>query len=179
MKAWKKAAIGTFAVIGGLFSLLVVGVIALASMQPKVESTPQPTYAIAKPDEILTLVNQKRGEAGVEPLIESNELDTSAQFKAEDMANRGYTEHTDPSTGKNNGIDKAFELTGSFCRNISENIHDGTEMYTTTNAAVSAWMNSQSHRDAMLASKYAYTGVGVAVDKNGKVYEVQHFCQKM
>ena len=138
----------------------------------------QETYKIATADEILSLVNQKRGEAGVEPLIVSNELQISAQWKADDMANRGYFEHTDPTTTKKNGIDKAFELTGLFCSYISENIHYGEGEYITSYNTVKAWMESKSHKDALLDSKYSYTGIGVAADNSGKVYQVQQFCQK-
>lgn len=179
-----KKAIRIFLTVVGALTVLFVVYLLLtvdqrrAAYTAAIEQDSAETYVTATPDGILTLVNKKRGEAGAEPLIVGNELQASAQWKAEDMANRGYFSHEDPSTNKNNGLDKAIELTGSFCSNVSENLYEGTGAYVTSQSSVDWWMGSQSHKDAMLATKYTYTGIGVATDKNGKVYQVQHFCQK-
>lgn len=159
--------------------LCLVLAIPLGLQATEVKSTEntQQSYQTANADEVLTLVNQKRGEAGVEPLIAVSELQASAQFKAEDMANRNYTEHADPATGKKNGLDRATELVGDVCSYISENLYSGTIQYVTSSSSVNGWLESPAHKTAMLDKKYTYTGIGIATGKDGTVYQVQHFCQ--
>lgn len=138
-----------------------------AHTQPEAQSIATPPSEA----ELLKLVNKERGKAGVQPLVLSSELNVSAQFKADDMANRGYYEHVDPS-GKKNGVDKAFELTGSACSYISENMVKMNPDNNTSVEAVSSWLSSPSHKNAMLDATYTYTGFGI----NGALI-VQHFCK--
>ncbi|RYH70505.1 MAG: CAP domain-containing protein [Alcaligenaceae bacterium] len=131
----------------------------------------------ATDQEIVSLVNIERGKNNAEPLIVSNELQASAQFKADDMANRNYLSHNDPVTNAENGLDKAIEVTNGNCAYVSENIRWGSDDMATAKAAIDGWMGSPSHREAMLDPKYSYTGIGLSQNKSGEHIIVQHFCE--
>lgn len=104
-------------------------------------------------------------------------LNQSAQFKAQDMVDRSYFAHTDPSTGKNNGLDYAMNI-GSRCVWISENFYHGGGDNATTAGAINWWMQSKSHHDAILDPRYESTGFGVAYTNEDTPVSVQHFCDE-
>lgn len=137
-----------------------------------VYSAPQPSYPtgiIRQPitaDGVFTIVNAKRAQSGLKPLIRDSGLDKTAQERADDMVNRNYRSHFDPVTGKN-----LVQIipTNPQCISASENISWNGE----NNAiVVKGWLGSKSHHDAMLRVDYTLTGVAV----NGNVV-VQHFCK--
>lgn len=115
---------------------------------------------------IFNLVNDKRVEAGLQPLVRDARLDATAQERALDMTNRNYYGHYDPVTGESM---VKIKPTNPECVVASENIDDAV----TNEEAITEWMNSKPHHDAMLDSKYTLTGVAV----KGR-YIVQHFCQQ-
>lgn len=126
-------------------------------------------------EELLRLVNEERAKAGVTPLDAEKTLEMSAQYKADDLNARNYFTHEDPTTGKNNGILWAYD-NGAACSYISENLVDTTNARLVDDVnreAVASWLNSPSHRQALLDARYETTGFGIS---NGKI--VQHFCDK-
>lgn len=131
----------------------------------------------ANADEVFELVNKEREKAGLKPLIRMAELDVSAQYKADDMANRNYLAHEDTETGKKNGVEKGIELTGSKCYYVGENYHYGTKKMATSSSAVSGWMSSKSHHDAIVDPGYTHAGMGIAKSKDQGIISVQHFCK--
>lgn len=161
-----------------LFGAFILGNLDRSNSKPEPDPlTVEPVYTPATADEIYTLVNKERGKAGLQPLIRTNELDVSAQFKADDMANRDYFSHDDPATGKKNGLDKALELVGQSCTYVGENLHSGGERYSTAEEAVKGWMGSKAHHDAIVDPEQVYTGIGIAIMPNGDSVQVQHFCK--
>lgn len=52
----------------------------------------------ADPQKILELVNQERARIGVAPLVMDENVQKSAQLKAEDMEAKGYRQHIIPGT---------------------------------------------------------------------------------
>lgn len=127
----------------------------------------------ADPQEILELVNKERERIGVAPLVLDENVQKSAQLKADDMVAKGYRQHIIPGTPYTLNSEMAYWVNKS-CSKSSENItwgHEGDNK-STSQAAFSAWMNSEPHRKAIQNPKYTKTGIGV---KDGVV--VQHFCQ--
>ena len=122
-------------------------------------------------DELLRLVNEERAKVGVAPLVIDERLNMSAQYKAQDLLSRNYFAHTDPETGKNNGLDYAESLGMDIaCSNVSENITWNTRV-NDSKSAVNAWVKSGPHYKAMINPEYTLTGFGIADTKI-----VQHFC---
>lgn len=173
MNSAKKVVIGgiLFVVIG-FAALLMLGIF-IASRQ----SNDQVSSAVTIPasrDEVFKLVNDERIKVGVAPLKMDERLNQSAQQKADDMAKYDYTEHINPLTGKH-GYSYAND-TGIVCEYVSENIFSGDQQFISASESVKSWMESESHRKAILNPDNSLTGVGIATGSHGKVYQVQHFC---
>ncbi len=132
---------------------------------PVVEEKPVEPAITLEANEILRLVNEERSKVGVKPLVMDNRLNQSAQKKAEQMFSENLYSHVD-----SNGIRGASYI-GEYmkaCTYGSENI---SALNRTSEEAVDAWMESPSHRKAILDTRYEYMGFG-----NKDTYAVQHFC---
>lgn len=112
------------------------------------------SFNIASQD-LLTLTNQQRAQAGLRPLQLDSQLSAAATAKMQDMFARGYWAHFGP-----NG-----ESPWDFIRAAGYNyVYAGENLargFTTSGDVVNAWMASPDHRANMLSSNY--TDVGFAV----------------
>lgn len=157
----------SIAVIGGAIAieLATIPTTAKVSQTKPVELKP-PT-----PDEILKLVNAERERVGVKPLAVNQNVQKSAQLKAQDMWDRKYFSHNIPGTD-NPYTTEMGKLILASCSQVGENIADNSNRPTiTSQEAFTAWKNSPAHYKAMIDPSYTATGIGVAGDK-----VVQHFC---
>jgi len=114
-------------------------------------------------DGVLSIVNAKRVQNGLKPLVRDARLDQTAQERADDMIKRDYRSHFDPIDGH-----KMINNQDFGCKGGSENI--SWDWYSNA-SVVNGWWGSKSHHDAILRADYTLTGVAV----NGNVV-VQHFC---
>jgi uncharacterized protein YkwD len=119
---------------------------------------PTTTTAPAPPptqgQQVFTLVNQARAQAGCKPLVNDLRLATAAQQHSDDMANRNYFSHTTPE-----GVtfDKR-ETAAGYPSPGGENIAQGQ---TTAQQVMTDWMNSPGHRANILNCSFATIGIGV------------------
>ena len=116
--------------------------------------------------EVVHLVNAERAKYGLAALSEDWELSRVARYKAQDMRDRHYFDHTSPTYGSPFDMIRAF---GLHYRSAGENIAYG---YRTPEAVVQAWMTSSGHRANILNASYTRIGVGYVASGN---YWVQHF----
>ncbi|WP_455359264.1 CAP domain-containing protein [Streptomyces sp. SYSU K21746] len=102
---------------------------------------------------VLTLVNQERAQAGCRPLKADPELAGLAGDFSEDMAERGFFDHTDPDGAT--PWDRAAKagVTGLGAENIARGQADAK-------AVMDGWMNSPGHRANILNCDYKTLGVG-------------------
>jgi len=107
------------------------------------------------PAEVIRLTNEKRVQAGLQPLIESSVLDQAALAKGTDMLNKGYWAHVAPD-----GTQpwKFFTDASYKYRYAGENL---ARDFASAGAAVDAWMASPSHRENLLSPKYEEIGIAV------------------
>ena len=129
----------------------------------------------ADPQEIMELVNKERARIGVAPLVMDENIQKSAQLKANDMEAKGYRQHNIPELGNMYTQEMRHLIyQQAKCTHSGENLTWGKDgdNESTSQASFTAWMNSEPHRKAIQNPKYTKTGIGV---KNGVV--VQHFCQ--
>lgn len=136
---------------------------------PSVSVTPTPQPATR--EELLTLINAERVKVGVAPFVIDERLNQSAQRKAEDMLKYNYNDHISPVDGKH-GYEYINDV-GIYCSDDGENLSWITSGTLTAKDAVTWWMNSKPHREAILNNKNTLTGFGVT---NTKL--VEHFCQQ-
>lgn len=141
-----------------------------APSAPSTPSTPSGSDNIRELEkEVIRLVNSERAKAGRAALTENSDLSHVARLKSEDFVNKNYFSHNSPTYGT------PFEMLRFFGIKYSaaaENIASGQK---TAAEAMNTWMNSSGHRANILSSTYNQIGVGVAKDKNGKLYWTQMF----
>ena len=107
----------------------------------------------------FSLVNQDRAANGVAALRFSGALARVAQYRAQDMLNRGYFSHYVPATGQL-AFAVLMRLWGIPYTTAGENIAWSTNP---SMAAINTmFMNSPEHRANILKSAYHQVGMGVA-----------------
>jgi uncharacterized protein YkwD len=119
----------------------------------------------------FSLVNQDRAANGEPPLAWSGSLARVAQYRAQDMLNRNYFSHYDPSTGQLAFVE-LLHLWGIPYSSAAENIAWSTNP---SMAAINTmFMNSSGHRANILGAAYHRVGIGVA-SNGAKVMVVEVF----
>jgi uncharacterized protein YkwD len=109
----------------------------------------------------FSLVNQDRAANGVAPLAYSASLARVAQYRAQDMLNRNYFSHYDPSTGQLAFVG-LLRLWGIPYTTAGENIAWSTNP---SMAGINTmFMNSPEHRANILKAAYHRVGLGVATN---------------
>ncbi|MFI7084821.1 CAP domain-containing protein [Streptomyces anulatus] len=133
---------------------------------PSKKPGPSPTDASAR-TEVLALVNQERAKVGCSPLSTSAPLTSLAQNFSEDMAARGFFDHTDPDG--DTPWDRAAQagVQGLGAENIARGQADAQ-------AVMEGWMNSEGHRANILNCDYKTIGIGVH-EGSGGPWWVQNF----
>ena len=138
-------------------------VVAARSMPPK----PAPPRPVPPPVSTaggaagvqFSLVNQDRAANGVAGLRFSGALARVAQYRAQDMLNRGYFSHYDPATGQL-AFAALMHLWGIPYMTAGENIAWSTNP---SMAEINTmFMNSPDHRANILKGAYHQVGIGVA-----------------
>lgn len=114
-------------------------------------------------EKLLFLTNQKRVEAGLEPLGLDNTLSNAAILKAKDMFSKDYWAHNAPDGTtpwvfiKNAGYEYVY---------AGENLAKG---FTSSPSVVEAWMKSPTHKENVLSPNYKDVGFAVLQGKlNGE-----------
>lgn len=107
------------------------------------------------PSEVIRLTNVQRADNGLGPLAESTILDAAALAKGNDMLARGYWAHFAPDGTSPWSFFLKFGYKYSYAgENLARDFPDAA-------SAVTAWMNSPSHRENMLNPNYKDIGIGV------------------
>src|SRR3989344_3697523 len=107
------------------------------------------------PEEIVQLTNVKRQADGLSVLRLDSQLSSAALAKASDMFARDYWAHVSPI-----GTQPWFFITqsGYSYRYAGENL---ARDFSDPQSIVNAWINSPTHRENLLSSKYQDIGVAV------------------
>jgi uncharacterized protein YkwD len=113
--------------------------------------------------EILTLVNQERAAQNLYSLSWDTELYDAAHSHSVDMATNNYFSHTSQD-GRT--FSDRIQAAGYQWSAAGENIAAG---YSTLEAAMNGWMNSDGHRANILNSSYCDLGVGYSYN-SGSTY---------
>ena len=105
-------------------------------------------------NQVLTLTNNEREKAGLEPLKLNYKLASAADLHSDSMAKDDFFSHT----GKDgSSVGDRVKDTGYNYLAVGENIAAG---YSTASAVVSGWMNSSGHRANILNANYTEIGIG-------------------
>ncbi|GGW98924.1 CAP domain-containing protein [Streptomyces chryseus] len=109
---------------------------------------------------VLTLVNKERVTAGCSPVRADRPLGELAQDFSEDMAARGFFDHTDPDGATPWDRAEKAGIDGLGGENIARGQADAQ-------AVMDAWMNSEGHRANILNCEFKTLGVGVHMAPGG------------
>ncbi|MEV5429417.1 CAP domain-containing protein [Streptomyces sp. NPDC052701] len=132
-----------------------------ASKKPRTPGSPELTSAEAVAGaEVLRLVNEERAKVGCSPVAASSALTGLAQDFSEDMAARGFFDHTDPDGATPWDRAEKAGITGLGGENIARGQADAQ-------AVMDAWMNSPGHRANILNCDFKTLGVGVHFGSGG------------
>ncbi|MBW8739580.1 MAG: CAP domain-containing protein [Streptomyces turgidiscabies] len=142
---------------------------------PKATPTPTPTKSkekqrssapitvsaqAAAEAEVLQLVNEERAKVGCSAVSANSALRDLAEAFSEDMAARGFFDHTDPDGASPwDRADKAG-ITDLGGENIARGQADAA-------AVMEAWMNSPGHKANILNCDFKTLGVGVHLGAGG------------
>jgi uncharacterized protein YkwD len=128
-------------------------------------TAPTTTPAATQQDQVFTLVNQARAQAGCAALKNDARLTEAAQGHSDDMSANHYFDHTTPS-----GVTfDAREKAAGYPTPGGENIAEGQ---TSAQQVMTDWMNSSGHRANILNCQF--TVIGIGLNTNGR-YWTQDF----
>lgn len=111
----------------------------------------------------LTLINRYRATHDLPPLTVSVNLNQSASWMAQDLANKNYFSHTD-STGRD-PFHRIYDCGGSM--NSGENLAAGGRIDSAL-AAFNLWRSSYGHNKNMLFAPYTQIGIARAYNPNSR-----------
>jgi uncharacterized protein YkwD len=139
----------SFYSLGLLFAQLLFG--ATIYSGPVIMSGDAKTVA----KNIITLTNDQRKSVGAGELYENETLNKAAEDKLRDMFDNDYWDHTGP---KGQTAWDFIGLEGYRYLLAGENLARGFEK---SNDVVQAWMNSPTHRENLLNSKFQEIGIAI------------------
>ncbi len=137
--------------------------------KPTAAPTPTPSAATtqdAMEQEVLRLVNEERGKAGLSPLTTNSQLTQATRLRAKELVSKYSHDRPDGRS--------CFSVLADFglvYQTVGENIAYGQE---SAKQVMNSWMNSQGHRENILNKDYKEIGIGAYTD-NGTTYWVQLF----
>lgn len=117
--------------------------------------------------QIFDITNVLRTQYEIATLKWDESAQQVAYLHSQDMAVNDYFSHTSLN---GNGLKERLETEQVVYLNAAENIASG---YIDAISAMEGWLNSPSHRDAMLSDRYTHLGVGVY-----QRYYTQNFIEK-
>jgi uncharacterized YkwD family protein len=133
--------------------------------QPSNPSDTSDILAIER--EAVRLINIERTKQGLKPLVIDSKLCMIARKKSLDMKEKNYFSHQSPTYGSPFDMLKQF---GVSSQTSGENIAAG---YSTAQAVVTGWMNSQGHRENILNPAFTHIGVGYVTGGSYGTYWTQ------
>ncbi|MFD5337295.1 CAP domain-containing protein [Streptomyces hawaiiensis] len=110
--------------------------------------------------QVLSLVNEERAKVGCSPVAANSALTGLAQSYSEDMAARGFFDHTDPDGRTPWDRAEKAGISNLGGENIARGQADAA-------AVMDAWMNSPGHRANILNCDFKTLGVGVELGSGG------------
>ncbi len=119
------------------------------------------------------MLNQKRVESGLQPLVWSAEIAVVARVHSQNMAEFQFFSHR----GLDNKMvsDRADKAGLGRWRSIGENIAYNRGYKDPVSKAVQLWLDSPTHKHNLLDCNWRESAVGVAVAEDGSYYFTQVF----
>ncbi|MFN3652478.1 MAG: CAP domain-containing protein [Armatimonadota bacterium] len=107
---------------------------------------------------ILEGINQRRREAGLQPLEPVPQLSQMARRYSRQMARESFYGHVSP---QGQDLQDRFRQAGLGYSYIGENLYKSWRIDNPAETAVQGWMKSPGHRQNILRPQFTQTGIGV------------------
>lgn len=117
---------------------------------------------------ILALVNAYRAKESLPPLVNNSEIASAAEQHSREMAEKKIPFGHDGFSQRMHGLFKEIAGANGGAENVLYADVDDAK------TVVRAWLNSSGHRKN-IAGRFNLTGIGIAHDKNGRVYLTEIF----
>lgn len=117
--------------------------------------------------DVITYTNQFRKANGLNKLESNDVLSAIAQKHSENMASGKVRFGHDGFSNRNAAAQKEIASLRYFAENVAYGVSSGKE-------AVDLWKNSSGHRKNMLG-RFTQIGIGIARDKQGRIFYTQIF----
>lgn len=135
---------------------------------PKVailEPRTAPAPVVQSSHQLLNLINAERVKRGLRAYTEAANLNASALLKSKDMVKKNYWGHSED-------LAYFFRAAGAYYTYMGENL---AKCFVADAGVISGWLNSPTHRELMLSTRYTYFGIGSAYNpKDGCTYVSLH-----
>lgn len=150
-------------------SLIVLGLMSFLVFSVLISTVSSQSAVAFGTSTIFDLTNQARRQNGLKDLVLNDNLTNAAQEKADDMAERGYFEHTAPDGTTGWDFIEKTNYDYSFAgENLAASNEDDI-------AVVDGWLNSPGHRANLLSNKFKDIGLGMAYIDNYDSYQNVYF----
>ena len=106
--------------------------------------------------QVFEQINQQRVENSLPALKLNDKLSEAARRKASDMFASDYWAHINPTNGREPWY--FFDAAGYDYRYAGENL---ARDFSTTVPLIKAWMNSSTHKENIVSTRYQETGIAV------------------
>ncbi len=122
---------------------------------------------------VFDLINKKRLEFGLSPVVWSDDLERLAHAYSNNMATNNFFSHQGLDGKKVNNRANAMGI--KKWRSLGENIAYNRGYDNPVESVVESWMKSPGHRENILNNRWEKSGVGIAVARDGTYYFTQIF----
>lgn len=124
----------------------------------------------------FSIINQKRAENGLSPLVWSDKVAAIAREHSRNMAEFNFFSHR----GLDNKMvsDRADDAGLLNWSSIGENIAFDRGFDDPIDKAVQLWLDSPQHKHNLLDANWQESAIGVAVAEDGSYYLTQVFIRK-
>ena len=138
-----------------LIALILIGFQLVLNVGQKAMPSVLGYAANISPNEVERLINSQRNSNGLASLTDNSNLDSATVAKCNDMLAKGYWAHFAPDGTSPWSFFLKFGYKYEYAgENLARDFQDAQ-------SAVTAWMNSPSHKENILNPNYVDTGVGV------------------
>ncbi|MDR3679351.1 MAG: CAP domain-containing protein [Flavipsychrobacter sp.] len=117
--------------------------------------------------EILIYINQHRKDMGLQPLKTNSIIEDEALTHSNNMAKGRVPFGHDGFDDRMGRIMKQIKPSHAAAENVAEGAKTAREV-------VDIWLHSPGHRKN-IEGNYTLTGIGIAADRNGKLFFTQIF----
>jgi uncharacterized protein YkwD len=126
--------------------------------------------------EIFEMVNEQRRRNNLNALEWDEELAKVARDYSRKMARENFFDHFDPDG--ENVVERAKNARVKNWSKIGENLFYCENIDEFSRVAVKGWMKSPTHKENILDREWNYSGIGVYVERDNRVYVTQVFIER-